>query len=487
MSPVRSAELRVGLPTADSYVAGHDVTTVAAATLSVREAAELLGRDRTRVYALLRSGDLVTVPGTDGDEQSLRIDRSSVERWAVAGGSRGGPLTPRNAWAIIGLASGDDALAQHCLGLLERREEVSRARARLATQGLFDLAPRLRRRASLTVVHLPPVLVSRLERDEHLVRTGVSAAGPYSWPALRRGQPWALDAYLRPEALQVLVDEVAAVADASSETDQMPVLLRTVEGDWPFPSHYQLAPEPLAALDLLDYTDPAARRLGREVLRLLAGTMPTVVARRTARARATAGPLVGRLLRAARGRGPRPVVEGDPRTETRAAAANIVGVLWATARQGATVKELRGATGMTRERLEAAYALLLEEPPLGLAIQRQGDEFFLVSAPEVGAAIERHLGNPRPVPLSRAALEVLAIVAYKQPIARSGIERIRGTSSDSALETLLMRELVALNEARLFGTTRAFLEFASLRDLADLPTLQDLETEDAAQDGAAAD
>ena len=53
MSPVRSAELRVGLPIADSYVAGHNMTTVAAASLSVREAAELLGRDRTRVYALL--------------------------------------------------------------------------------------------------------------------------------------------------------------------------------------------------------------------------------------------------------------------------------------------------------------------------------------------------------------------------------------------------------------------------------------------------
>jgi hypothetical protein len=125
------------------------------------------------------------------------------------------------------------------------------------------------------------------------------------------------------------------------------VLLRTVEGDWPFPSHYQLAPQPLAALDLLEYSDPAAQRLGREVLRSLAETAPTVVARRTARARATAGPLVGKLLRAARGRGQRPVVEGDSRTETRAAAANIVGVLWATARQGVTVKELRGATGMT--------------------------------------------------------------------------------------------------------------------------------------------
>src|SRR5207245_5408123 len=105
------------------------MTTSAVASLSVAEAAELLGRHRTRIYALLRSGDLVALPGSGAsdDEAALRIDRSSVERWAVAGGSRGGPLTPRNAWAIIGLASGDEALAQHCLGLLERREEVSRA------------------------------------------------------------------------------------------------------------------------------------------------------------------------------------------------------------------------------------------------------------------------------------------------------------------------------------------------------------------------
>ena len=84
---------------------------------------------------------------------------------------------------------------------------------------------------------------------------------------------------------------------------------------------------------------------------------------------------------------------------------------------------------MTRARLEAAYEYLLEHLPLGLA----------------------------------------------------GIERIRGTSSDSALETLLMRELVLLNEARLCVTTRAFLDFAGLRDLADLPQLQDLASDGANQ------
>jgi hypothetical protein len=68
--------------------------------LSVAEAARLLGRDRTRIYALLRSGDLVAAsPAEDGGVSGpLRIDRSSLERWVVAGGGRGGPLTPRNAW-----------------------------------------------------------------------------------------------------------------------------------------------------------------------------------------------------------------------------------------------------------------------------------------------------------------------------------------------------------------------------------------------------
>jgi segregation and condensation protein B len=450
-----------------------------AATLSVAEAAALLGRHRTRIYALVRSGDLVAIPDPAGDQDLLRLDRSSVERWAVAGGSRGGPLTPRNAWALIGLASGDAALSAHCLGLLERREEVSRSRTRLARDGLLALAPRLRRRAALTVVHVPSAVFVELERDASLVLTGASAAGPYGWTELSQTQTegtaaWALDAYVPQTALGVLLDRVPA----SSGPDTRPVLLRAIDGLWPFPAHCQLAPQPLAALDLLDYPDAQWQLRGRELLRALAEVQPTTVARRTARARTLHGPLVGKTLGSATRRGPRPLVEGDPRTETRAAAANIVGVLWATASQGATVKELRGATGMTRERLEAAYDYLLENPPLGLAVQRQGDEFFLVTAPEVSAAVERHLEQPRPVALSRAALEVLAIVAYKQPIARSGIELIRGANSDSSLETLITRGLVGVNEARLFFTTRAFLDFASLRDLADLPSLEGGATQD---------
>ncbi|MBV9596765.1 MAG: hypothetical protein JOZ87_07870 [Chloroflexi bacterium] len=92
----------------------------------------------------------------DADEHGagsgpLRIDRSSVERWLVAGGDGGRPLSARNAWALIGLASADQPFSDKCVGLLEYAEELSRTRARLAREKLADLAPRLRRRATLIV------------------------------------------------------------------------------------------------------------------------------------------------------------------------------------------------------------------------------------------------------------------------------------------------------------------------------------------------
>jgi segregation and condensation protein B len=164
-------------------------------------------------------------------------------------------------------------------------------------------------------------------------------------------------------------------------------------------------------------------------------------------------------------------VEGDPNTDTRAAAAHIVGILWASASQGVGVKELRAAVGLSRERFEDAYVYLVKEPPLGLGLQRHGDELRLVTAPEVSYSVERHLNSDKAVALSRAALEVLAIVAYRQPIARSGIEFIRGSASDSALDTLLQRGLIEHNPHHLLVTSRGFLEFAGVGDLAELPQL----------------
>ncbi|MBV9168481.1 MAG: SMC-Scp complex subunit ScpB [Chloroflexi bacterium] len=446
-------------------------------TVSVAEAAVLLGRDRTRVYALLRSGDLVAAPEDDNDGR-VRILRASIERWLVAGGASGAPLSPRNAWALIGLASGDEPFSERCLGLLERAEELSRTRTRFSRgESLVDLAPRLRRRATLIVRHLPRGVREALERDAALVRTAASVAAAYGWDELvgTEDLSWRLDAYISETAFASLQEQLNHLdvhdSDDSHELGE-PVLLRAVDEPWPFPPNYPIAPQPLAALDLLDYPDQVARRTGRELLNALGETKPLVLARRSAKARAMASPLMGRLLNG-EGRGKeRPRVEGDPKTDTRAAAAHIVGVLWASASQGLTVKELRAAVGLSRERFEDAYELLGESPPLGLMVQRHGDELRLVTAPEVSASVERHLNNPRPVALSNAALEVLAIVAYRQPIARSGIEHIRGSASDSAIEKLLERGLIAYNPHHLFVTTRGFLSLDGLSDLTHLPELE---------------
>jgi len=217
-------------------------------TLSVAEAARLLGRDRTRIYALLRAGDLVAAPAAGEGAGPVRIMRASLERWLVAGSARGGPLSPRNAWALIGLVSGDQPFLERCLGLLERPEETSRARARLARgASLIDLAPRLRRRAMLVVRQLPRGLRQALEGDAALVRTGASAAAAYAWDELvDRAEPtWMLDAYLPLEAFSALQEQlnqldVEAALDAPAARD--PVLLRVVDRPWPFPPHYPLPP-----------------------------------------------------------------------------------------------------------------------------------------------------------------------------------------------------------------------------------------------------
>jgi segregation and condensation protein B len=461
---------------AGAELAGVDAN--AEQTVSVVEAARLLGRDRTRIYALLRSGDLVAA--TSGDDPyagPVRIERSSLERWLVAGGDGGRPLSGRNAWALVGLSSGDQSFAERCMGLLEHPAEASRTRARMGREALVELAPRLRRRATLVVRHVPRGLRQVLEQDAALVRTGLSAADAYGWDELaQRSATWSLDAYLPLAAFSDLqaqlnrldIDEPPDRPDEGVDRDA--VLLRVVDEPWPFPPHYPLAPQPLAALDLLDYPDPVARHIGHAVLSSLAETKPQALARRSAKARALTGPVGRRLLELSNGRGERPRVEGDPKTDTHAAAAHIVGVLWASASQGVTVTELRAAIGLSRERLEDAYEFVLANPPLGLAVQRHGDELRLVTAPEVSNSIARHLNTPRQVALSRAALEVLAVVAYRQPIARAGIELIRGSASDSALDTLLERGLVERNAHQLLVTTRAFLDYAGLRDLADLPS-----------------
>lgn len=90
------------------------------------------------------------------------------------------------------------------------------------------------------------------------------------------------------------------------------------------------------------------------------------------------------------------------------------------------------------------------------------------------------LGVPKPVRLSQAALETLAIVAYRQPLVRADIEEIRGVDCGGVLKTLLERNLVRIVGKRddpgtplLYGTTREFLSLFNLPNLKELPTLRE--------------
>jgi segregation and condensation protein B len=135
-----------------------------------------------------------------------------------------------------------------------------------------------------------------------------------------------------------------------------------------------------------------------------------------------------------------------------------------------------------RPMVQAVVDRLDADPPPGLALQRHGEALRLVTAPASARYVERLLGGPAVTRLSRAALEVLAIVAYRQPATRAEIEALRGVNSDRALETLLGRGLVAevgrrdsVGRPALLGTTPAFLDYLGLRSLADLPPLPSTE------------
>ncbi len=150
------------------------------------------------------------------------------------------------------------------------------------------------------------------------------------------------------------------------------------------------------------------------------------------------------------------------------------------------VARLAQVLGLTEELLEPALAQLAAgyvEARRGLRLLRKGDRVHLTTAPEAAPHIERFLGLDLSSKLSPAALETLAVIAYRQPLTRAGIEAIRGVSCDGVLRTLIARELVEpvgrLEQAGrpfLYSTTVQFLQYFGLESLNHLPALPDSES-----------
>lgn len=145
-----------------------------------------------------------------------------------------------------------------------------------------------------------------------------------------------------------------------------------------------------------------------------------------------------------------------------------------------TTAELAELGGVPRVQAEGTLTDLgaeLVEDGRGLRLQRMDEAWQLVTAPEVGARLAAYAARQE-ARLSAAALEALAVVAYRQPCTRGEVDRVRGVDSDYVMRSLQHRRLITEVGRRdtpgrpiLFGTTFAFLERFGLTSLEDLPPL----------------
>lgn len=170
----------------------------------------------------------------------------------------------------------------------------------------------------------------------------------------------------------------------------------------------------------------------------------------------------------------------------------IEALLFVAGDDGLSMKQLEFLTEAEEEDIAKEIAVMArryeETETSGIMIKELAGVYQLVTKKEVADTIQRLVENPTVQSLSQASLEVLAIVAYKQPITRVEIEDLRGVKSEKALHTLAGKALIqelgraeGTGRAILYGTTSEFLNYFGLKNLDELPALPEEEEED--QDG----
>jgi segregation and condensation protein B len=387
-----------------------------------------------------------------------------------------------SCWALLALACSDTAFRTHVAGRLSDPDR-SRARTRLMERGLLGWVPRLASRAYPRRFLLPSASLADVLADGRLALGGAGAAAAYGWP-LPNGH-WPAEAYVGELDLAAIVDRHRLERD-----DHGTLILRAVPEPWPLPPHTRVVPPIVAALDLVESEFVALAAIGRERLADLA-EMAVPAWRQRPRSRRPA-----RVILPA-GRPSEQVNHGhhsaselvwDDRAERDAT--ELVALLFVAGspvRRATVAETLRIGSG----RLDRACALLRADPPRGLRLEEDAQNLSLVSAPGCAAVVERHVGEPLTEALSQAALQVLAVVAYEQPVTRADITRIRGVDSDGVVSQLIGRGLIA--DERDFAlrgvslplvTTARFLRQFGLSSLAELPPLGRFQARSAASPAA---
>jgi segregation and condensation protein B len=133
------------------------------------------------------------------------------------------------------------------------------------------------------------------------------------------------------------------------------------------------------------------------------------------------------------------------------------------------------------EAIQARY----QSPEFGIELKEVGGGYQFLSKPDFFPLIADYIKINARKKLSRAAMESLAIIAYKQPISKSEVEQIRGVNSDHSIQKLLDKELIEIKgrsegpgKPILLGTSDRFMEYFGLRTLSDLPKLKDFASPD---------
>ena len=169
--------------------------------------------------------------------------------------------------------------------------------------------------------------------------------------------------------------------------------------------------------------------------------------------------------------------------------ANLEALLYAAGDNGLeeqTLIEMLEIDGETLDKVaENLQRKLTKDSDSGLQLIHIAHTYKLTTSPQTAKIIEKYFQKDLTKNLSQSALEILAIVAYRQPITRVEIDDIRGVNSSGALQTLVWRGLIkadgkkdAPGHPKLYVTTDYFLQYFNYHSLADLPLIEDFADND---------
>jgi segregation and condensation protein B len=172
----------------------------------------------------------------------------------------------------------------------------------------------------------------------------------------------------------------------------------------------------------------------------------------------------------------------------------VEGLLFVAGDAGLTIKQIATVLEVDKQIALDIVQVLSDDyrnPDRGIYLVEIAGTFQLTTKKEHSVYLKRLVDSPTNTTLSQAALETLAIVAYRQPITRAEIEEVRGVKSERPIQTLSARALInevgraeGTGRAILYGTTREFLEYFGLKTIEELPPLPEKIDDDNVQEEA---